>query len=179
MLTKILDWSMRHASLVMLIWAGLAIVGVMAALHLPIDAFPDTTPVQVQINTTAPALSPLEIERQITRPVEWAISGLPGLEEVRSISKFGFSQVTVTFEDKTEIYLARQVVMERLQTVEVPPGIERPQLGPVATGLGEVFHYLVSAPDKSLAEVRTASRSSDDREAAAGRVERHLPEMRV
>jgi len=155
MLTRILDWSMRHASLVILLWVGLAIAGVIAVLRLPIDAFPDTTPVQVQINTNAPALSPLEIERQITRPVEWAISGLPGLEEVRSVSKFGFSQVTVTFEDKTDIYLARQVVMERLQTVEIPPGIERSQLGPVATGLGEVFHYLVTAPDKSLAELRT------------------------
>jgi len=153
-LTRILEWSLGHRFIVLLGWGALVVAGIISALHLPIDAFPDTTPVQVQVNTTAPALSPLEIERQITRPVEWAISGLPHLHEVRSVSKFGFSQVTVTFEDGTDIYLARQVVMERLQAVELPAGIERPQLGPVATGLGEVFHYLVTG-GKSLTELRT------------------------
>jgi heavy metal efflux system protein len=155
MLQRILEWSLGHRLLVLLAWGGIAVTGVVSALHLPLDAFPDTTPVQVQVNTTAPALGPLEIERQITRPVEWAISGMPSLSEVRSVSKFGFSQVTVTFEDGTGIYLARQVVMERLQSVELPPGIERPQLGPVATGLGEVFHYLVTGAGKSLTELRT------------------------
>lgn len=154
MLTRILEWSLRHRVTVLLGWGALVTAGVISAVRLPIDAFPDTTPVQVQVNSTAPALSPLEIERQITRPVEWAISGLPHLHEVRSVSKFGLSQVTVTFKDGTDIYLARQVVMERLQSVELPPTIERPQLGPVATGLGEVFHYLVTG-GKSLAELRT------------------------
>ncbi len=154
MLTHILEWSLRHRLVVLLGWVTIAVSGVLSALGLPIDAFPDTTPVQVQVNTTAPALGPLEIERQISRPVEWAISGLPHLHEVRSVSKFGFSQVTVTFEDGTDIYLARQVVMERLQSVALAPGIERPELGPVATGLGEVFHYLVTGT-KSLAELRT------------------------
>jgi cobalt-zinc-cadmium resistance protein CzcA len=154
MLTRILELSLQHRLLVLMAWVGIAVLGVWSALSLPLDAFPDTTPVQVQVNTTAPALGPLEIERQITRPVEWVISGLPHLDEVRSVSKFGFSQVTVTFEDGTDIYLARQVVMERLASVELPPGIERPQLGPVATGLGEVFHYLVTG-DRSLAELRT------------------------
>ncbi len=156
MLTRILDWSLRHRLLVVLAWLAIAALGVASALRLPVDAFPDTTPVQVQVNTTAPALSPVEIERRITRPVEWSISGLPHLAEVRSVSKFGFSQVTVTFEDGTDIYLARQVVSERLQSIELDPGIDRPQLGPVATGLGEVFHYLVTGPGKSLAELRTA-----------------------
>ena len=155
MLTRILEWSLHHRFLVVLGWVGIAITGTLAVLRLPLDAFPDTTPVQVQVNTVAPALAPLEIERQITRPVEWSISGLPGLAEVRSLSKFGFSQVTVTFEDGTDIYLARQVVSERLLTVELPPRIDRPQLGPVATGLGEVFHYLVTGQGKSLAELRT------------------------
>ncbi len=155
MLTRILEWSLAHRLIVILGWAGLVVAGVVSAVHLPIDAFPDTTPVQVQVNAVAAALSPLEIERQITRPIEWAISGLPGLEEVRSVSKFGFSQVTVTFEDGTDIYLARQVVMERLQGVGLPPGLEKPQLGPVATGLGEVFHYLVTGSGKSLAQLRT------------------------
>jgi len=155
MLTRVLEWSLRHRFLVIGGWVALVIAGVVSVLHLPIDAFPDTTPIQVQINTVAPALSPLEIERRITRPVEWAISGLPKLHEVRSISKFGLSQVTVTFDDGADIYLSRQVVMERLQSVELPDDIERPQLGPVATGLGEVFHYLVTGAGKSLAELRT------------------------
>ena len=151
MIVRILDWSLRHRLLVVLSWAGLGIAGVLSLVRLPIDAFPDTTPVQVQVNTVAPALSPLETERQITRPIEWAISGLPGLDEVRSVSKFGFSQVTATFQDRTDIYLARQVVMERLQAVELPAGIARPTLGPVATGLGEIFHYLVTGERLSLA----------------------------
>ena len=155
MLTRILEWSLKHRLLVVLLWAGLAIAGVLSVLRLPIDAFPDTTPVQVQVNAVAPALSPLEIERQLTAPIEWSISGLPRLKEVRSISKFGFAQVIVTFEDGMDIYLARQVVAERLQGVELPPGIPRPQLGPVSTGLGEVFHYLVKGEGASLAELRT------------------------
>ncbi|MCC7542717.1 MAG: efflux RND transporter permease subunit [Deltaproteobacteria bacterium] len=155
MLAAILDWSLRHRAIVVLAWLGIAALGVVSALRLPLDAFPDTTPVQVQVNTAAPALSPLEIERQITAPVEWAISGLPRLEEVRSVSKFGFSQVTVTFEDGTDVLVARQLVTERVQSVELPPAIERPALGPVATGLGEVFHYLVLGRGHSAAELRT------------------------
>src|SRR6187551_2045476 len=108
--------------------------------YLDIDAFPDTTPVQIQINTVAPALSPLEIERQATAPVERAISGLPDLVEVRSLSRFGLSQVTATFADGTDVWRARQVVSERLHSVALPAGIDAPELGPVATGLGEVFH---------------------------------------
>ncbi|WP_437768390.1 CusA/CzcA family heavy metal efflux RND transporter [Sorangium sp. So ce281] len=155
MLNAVITWSLRHRFLVILASIGLSLAGVLAFRQLPIDAFPDTTPVQVQINTVAPALSPVEIERQITAPVEQAISGLPRLEEVRSLSRFGLSQVTARFEDDTDIYLARQVVMERLQTVTLPPGIHRPELGPVATGLGEVFHYVVTGKGKSLSELRT------------------------
>ena len=141
MLEHVIHWSVRHRGAVLAGGAALVAVGVAAFLRLPLDAFPDTTPVQVQVNTVAPALSPLEIERQITAPIEQAISGLPGLAEVRSLSKFGLSQVTVRFEDDVDLYLGRQVVSERLATVELPTGIERPQLGPVATGLGEVLHY--------------------------------------
>ncbi|WP_437734858.1 efflux RND transporter permease subunit [Sorangium sp. So ce1335] len=155
MLNAVITWSLRHRLLVILASIGLSLAGLLAFRRLPIDAFPDTTPVQVQINTVAPALSPVEIERQITAPVEQAISGLPRLEEVRSLSRFGLSQVTARFEDDTDIYLARQVVMERLQTVALPPGIDRPELGPVATGLGEVFHYVVTGKGKSLSELRT------------------------
>ena len=155
MLNRVIHWSLNHRLVVILAWAFVAVMGVVAFLRLPLDAFPDTTPVQVQVNTVAPALSPLEIERQISAPLEQAISGLPKLKEVRSASRFGMSQVTVIFEDGTDIYLSRQVVMERVQGVELPQGIDRPQLGPVATGLGEVFHYLLTAKDKSLAELRT------------------------
>lgn len=154
MLDAVITWSLRHRLVVVALWAGIAAMGVRALLRLPIDAFPDTTPVQVQVNAVASALSPLEIERQVTAPIEQAIGGLPGLTEVRSVSKFGLSQVTVTFEDGTNVYLARQVVGERLDGVELPPAIGRPTLGPVATGLGEVFHYLVTG-DRSLAELRT------------------------
>jgi len=143
MLNWIIDWSLRHRLLVILGSVAVVVWGLYSLARLPIDAFPDTTPVQVQINTVAPALSPEEVEIQITQAVEVSISGLPHLAGVRSVSKFGLSQVTVTFEDGTDIYFARQLINERLSTVELPSGTEQPEMGPVATGLGEVFHYLV------------------------------------
>ena len=143
MLNWIIDFSLRNRVLVILGALAAAIVGAVSMRRLNIDAFPDTTPVQVQINTTAPALAPEDVERQVTFPVEQVLSGLPRLESVRSISKFGLSQVIVTFQDGTDIYFARQVVHERLGTVQLPEGIDRPRMGPVATGLGEVFHYIV------------------------------------
>ena len=155
MLNRVITFSVEHRNWVFIAGIGLVLAGVYSWFQLPIDAFPDTTPVQVQINTVAPSLSPLETERQITALIEQSIGGLPGLVEVRSISKFGLSQVTAVFDDHTDIYRARQVVMERLQSVELPPGIERPELGPVATGLGEVFHYIVRGSGKSLSELRT------------------------
>ncbi len=144
MLNWIIDVSLRNRVLVLLLAVGLAVAGGIALLHLDIDAFPDTTPIQVQINTTAPALGPEEVEQQITFPIEQVLGGLPRLQILRSISKFGLSQVVVTFEDGTDIYFARQLVNERLGSVVLPPGIERPSLGPVATGLGEVYHYIVT-----------------------------------
>jgi cobalt-zinc-cadmium resistance protein CzcA len=138
MLNKVISWSIRHRIVVIAGWGALAVIGSAALFQLPIDAFPDTTPIQVQINTVAPALSPLEIERQITFPIEQAISGLPKLHEVRSLSKFGLSQVTVIFDEGTEIYLGRQVVMERLQSVM--PRNRSPQLGPSPPDW-ESLHY--------------------------------------
>lgn len=155
MLTKLIDLCLRYRPVVLVATLLLAVVGLASLSRLPFDAFPDTTPVQVQINTTAPALSPVEVERQITYPVEQAISGLPGLVEVRSLSKFGFSQATAIFDDETDIYLARQVVSERLATVTLPAGVERPALGPVATGLGEVFQYVLHSEELSPMELRT------------------------
>src|SRR5713226_9545962 len=98
--------------------------GVLSMGSLDVDAFPDTTPVQVQINTVAPALGPEEVEQQITFPVEQVLGGLPRLKELRSVSKFGLSQVVATFDDGTDIYFARQLVNERLGTVELPAGID-------------------------------------------------------
>ncbi len=155
MLSALITWSLRHRFLVIALTVAVAIAGGYSVAHLPVDAFPDTTPVQVQINTVAPALSPLEIEQQITFPIEQAISGLKGLEEVRSLSKFGLSQVTVIFKDGTDIYFARQLVTERLGTVELAEGLPRPTMGPVATGLGEVYHYVLTSQAKSLTELRS------------------------
>ncbi len=161
MLNWIINWSLRHRLLVILGTLVFVAWGVYSMAHLPIDAFPDTTPVQVQINTVAPALSPEEIEQQITFPVEVAISGLPGLSGVRSVSKFGLSQVTVTFEDGTDIYFARQLINERLGGIQLPEGIERPEMGPVATGLGEVFHYLVVGKGDSPASLTELTTAQD------------------
>ncbi len=155
LLNHIIDFSLRNRLLVIIGVVLAAVVGAVSLSQLDIDAFPDTTPVQVQINTIAPALSPEEVERQITFPIEQAISGLSGLEQLRSISKFGLSQVVVLFEDGTDIYFARQMVNERLATVELPPGLERPKMGPVATGLGEVLHYVVSGAGTDPTELRT------------------------
>lgn len=156
MLNWIIGVSLRNRLLICVVAGVLVAIGARNLCLLPIDAFPDTTPVQVQINTTAPALNPQEVEAQITIPVETAISGLPGLQNVRSLSKFGLSQVVATFEDHSNIFQARQLVMERLQTVELPAGLPRPQLGPIATGLGEVFHYLVFSTNthRTLTDLR-------------------------
>ncbi|MBX9682005.1 MAG: CusA/CzcA family heavy metal efflux RND transporter [Gemmataceae bacterium] len=156
MLNAIIVWSLRNRLIVLLGTIGMVGVGVFALKRVTLDAFPDVTPVQVQINTVAPALSPEEVERQITFPIEQAISGLKGLAQMRSISKFGLSQVTLLFDDSIDIYFARQVVNERLGTVEFPEGQYRPKMGPVSTGLGEVFHYVVVPRyGKDLFDVRT------------------------
>ncbi|HUE13933.1 MAG TPA: CusA/CzcA family heavy metal efflux RND transporter [Planctomycetaceae bacterium] len=155
LLNRIIDLSLCNRLLVIAIALTAAALGVAALGRLDIDAFPDTTPVQVQINTVAPALGPEEVERQITFPIEQGLSGLPGLEQLRSISKFGLSQVVVLFRDGTDIYFARQVINERLAAVEIPAGVVRPKMGPVATGLGEVFHYIVAGQGTDPTELRT------------------------
>ncbi len=156
MLNWLITISLKNRLLVSILAALLILVGGRALTNLPIDAFPDTTPVQVQINTTVPSLNAQEAESQITIPVELAIGGLPGLINIRSVSKFGLSQVVATFDDATSIFLARQLITERLQAIELPPGIARPQLGPISTGLGEVFHYAVrsDSTNRTLTELR-------------------------
>ncbi|MDP6408612.1 MAG: CusA/CzcA family heavy metal efflux RND transporter [Planctomycetota bacterium] len=155
MFDAIVGWSLRNRLVVLALSALVVVSGLVALAQLPIDAFPDTTPVQVQINTNAPSLNPTEVEQQITFPVEQAIGGLPGLIEVRSISKFGLSQVVAVFEDGVDTYFARQLIGERLQSVEIPEGLPSPGLGPVATGLGEVLHYALTSETASLDELTT------------------------
>src|SRR5580658_7480953 len=154
-LNRIIDFSLRNRFLVIVVVLAAAIAGVLALRRLDVDAFPDTTPVQVQINTIAPALGPEEVERQITGPIEQGLGGLPGVEQLRSVSKFGFSQVVAVFRDGTDIYFARQLINERLASVDLPSAVARPKMGPVATGLGEVFHYIVTGAGGSPSELRT------------------------
>ncbi len=156
MLNWLITTSLKNRLLVCVFAAALVLVGGRALTNLPVDAFPDTTPVQVQINATVPSLNAEEAEAQITIPVELAIGGLPGLNNIRSVSKFGLSQVVATFDDNTSIFRARHLITERLQTIELPAGIARPQLGPISTGLGEVFHYSVRSDNTNctLTELR-------------------------
>ncbi len=157
-LNWIIDFSLRHRLLVVVGVLALAGVGGLSLRYLDVDAFPDTTPVQVQINTAAPALGPEEVEQRITFPIEQVLSGLPGLELVRSVSKFGLSQVVVTFKDSTDVYFARQLVNERLATAALPEGVDRPKLGPVSTGLGEVFHYTLTYSGYDFSSLPRAER---------------------
>ena len=158
MLNWIIDISLKNRFVVLLAAVAFAVGGGVALTQLDIDAFPDTTPAQVQVNATAPALGPEEVETQITFPIEQALSGLPRIQSLRSVSKFGLSQVVVTFEDGTDIYFARQLVTERLNTVPFPAGIARPKLGPASTGLGEVFHYTVTLKGWDVSKATEAER---------------------
>ncbi len=145
MAAKLVAWALRNRFLVVVLGLLVAAAGVEHMLRLPIDAVPDVTNVQVQVLTKAPALAPLEVERLITFPVESGMAGLPDLEEIRSVSKFGLSSVTVVFKEGTDIYRARQLVQERLSEVReaIPTGYGSPEMGPITTGLGEVFQFEV------------------------------------
>lgn len=145
MLEKIIRFSLKHRWFVLLFTTAIALLGVYNFQRLPIDAVPDITNVQVQINTQASGYSPFEVEQRITFPIELAMSGLPSLSYTRSLSRYGLSQVTVVFKDGTSIYFARQLINERLQEVKnkLPPEVET-TLGPISTGLGEIFMYTVT-----------------------------------
>lgn len=149
MADRLIDFAIRQRWLVMALVAGFLVFGAFQYQRLPIDAVPDITNVQVQVNTRAQGYSPLEVEQRVTFLVETAMAGIPGLEQTRSTSAYGLSQVTVVFRDGTDIYFARQLVNERLQEVrgDLPAGAV-PEMGPVATGLGEIYLYTISAdPD--------------------------------
>ena len=144
MIDRILEFALRQRVFVLIAALGLIAVGVWSAVHLPVDAVPDITNVQVQINTSVTSLAPEEIEKLVTYPIEMEMGGIQKLLEVRSLSKFGLSQVTLIFEEGTNIYLARQLVAERLQNVleDLPEGVT-PKLAPITTGLGEIYYYVV------------------------------------
>ncbi|MDP3069294.1 MAG: CusA/CzcA family heavy metal efflux RND transporter [Opitutaceae bacterium] len=148
MFDHLIHFSIRHRWLVLVLTVGMCALGAFNYRQLPIDAVPDITTVQVQINTAAPGYSPLEAEQRVTYLVETAMAGLPKLDYTRSVSRYGLSQVTVAFKDGTDIYFARQLINERIQEVksQLPPGLE-PAMGPISTGLGEIFMFTVEAKE--------------------------------
>jgi cobalt-zinc-cadmium resistance protein CzcA len=160
MVSSIIEWSLENRFVVMLLAIVLMGVGFVSVASLPLDAVPDLTNVQVQVLTTSPALGPVEVEQFITFPVENAMSGLPAVDEIRSISRFGLSAVTVAFQDGTDVYWARNLINERLQQARenIPPGMGDPQMGPIATGMSEIYQFEIRAKpghDYTLMDLRT------------------------
>ena len=170
MINALIRFSVSQRLLVLLAVVLLIGAGIYSLKNLPIDAVPDVTNVQVQVLTSAPALSPLDVERQITFPVEVAMSGLPDIEEIRSVSKFGLSAVTVVFHDSVNIYFARQLVLERLAQAreQIPENIGSPEMGPISTGLGEIYQYELKAKNPQEFDA-TALRTSQKRTRSGGR----------
>lgn len=157
MIDRLIHFSIRWRIFVVACAAVLVVVGIETARRLPLDAVPDITTTQVQINTVVPGLAPEEMESLVTFPLEVALSGIPRAQYIRSLSQFGLSQVTVVFDDHSDIYWARQLVFERVQAAAAhfPPGLPRPQLAPISTGLGEIYYLLVEGETRSLMERRT------------------------
>ncbi len=156
-MSRIVDFSLNNRFLVIILWLLVVGVGINSLTELPIDAVPDVTNVQVQILTNSPGLPPEEVERFITFPVETSMSGLPAIEEIRSVSKFGLSVVTVVFLEGTDIYWARQLVGERLVDArgQIPEGYGEPEMGPISTGLGEIYQFEVRGENHTPMELRT------------------------
>lgn len=157
MIDRILAFSLSNRLLVVLLALGAMGGGVWALSRLPIDAFPDVSPTLVQVVTEAPGLAPEEVEKLITYPVEVAMNGLPGIVQVKSISAFGISQVSVYFRDDVDIYFARQLTLEKLQDAreQIPPGLGEPKLGAITTGLGQVYQYVLRGSGQDQTELRT------------------------
>ena len=157
MIERIIRFSIKQKLLVIFAVILLIAGGIAAFRMLPIDAVPDVTNVQVQILTSSPTLAPVEVERYITFPIEVAMNGIPGVEQIRSVSKFGLSLVTVVFHDDVNIYFARQLVFERLQVASenIPPEFGKPELGPTSTGLGDIYQYVIRPNDKTKKDAAT------------------------
>ena len=145
MLTKIIEFSIKHKLLIGLMTLALIVWGVWSAQRLPVDAVPDITNNQVQVITLTPTLAAQETEQLVTYPIEQSLANLPDLSEIRSISRFGLSVVTVVFHDDVDIYFARQLITEKLKQAEeqIPEGMGTPEMAPVSTGLGEVYQYII------------------------------------
>ncbi|MBI5155496.1 CusA/CzcA family heavy metal efflux RND transporter, partial [Candidatus Poribacteria bacterium] len=173
MLERILRFSIQHRLLIVFLTVGLGVIGAHSISRLPIDAVPDITNNQVQVNTLVPSLSPGEMERQVTFPLETALAGIQGLQYTRSLTRNGFSQVTAVFEDRLDIYFARQQVTERLAHAResLPPGAE-PNLGPVATGLGEVYMYVVEFAESTRADGSDGAYRTPEGETLTSEVEK-------
>ncbi|MFV0589853.1 MAG: efflux RND transporter permease subunit [Draconibacterium sp.] len=156
MLKEIITFSVRQKFVALSLVILMAVAGYFSLIQLPINSLPDVTPVQVLVITKAGRYSPYDVEKLVSYPIETAMNGLPDVAEVRSISQFGLSAVTVEFEEKTDIYFARQMVSQRLQSItdELPPDVSSPQLGPITTALGEIYQYVVSGENYSLTELR-------------------------
>lgn len=157
MIDRIIETALRQRFFVVLLSIGLIGYGIYSTLKLNVDAFPDVTNIQVQINTAAPGLAAVEVEQLITFPIESVMNGLPDVTAVRSISKTGLSVVTVVFKDDIDIYFARQLVLERLQLAKerIPEGLAEPEMGPITTGLGQIYKYVLAGEGKSPMELRT------------------------
>ena len=157
MLNKIIDFSLHQKFVALMLVVLMSIGGIVALRGLPINSLPDVTPVQVLVITKAGRYSPLDVEKLVSFPIESAMNGLPEVKEVRSISQFGLSAVTVEFDETTDIYFARQLVSQRIQSVQdaLPSGVSVPQLGPISTALGEIYQYVVRGDGYSLTELRT------------------------
>ncbi|MBI3568115.1 MAG: efflux RND transporter permease subunit [Gemmatimonadetes bacterium] len=156
MIDRILEYALKNRALVALFAVAVLGGGAVALARLPIDAFPDVSPVLVQVITVTPGLAPEEVEKLVTYPVEVAMNGMPGISHTKSLSTFGLSQVSVYFHDDVDIYFARQLMLEKLQEAkeQIPPGLGEPRLGPITTGLGQIYQYTVRGPGKSLMELR-------------------------
>ncbi|HET9954412.1 MAG TPA: efflux RND transporter permease subunit, partial [Polyangiaceae bacterium] len=155
MLGAIVSWSIRARRAVIVALVVLIGLGIQAARTLPIDALPDVSTVQVGVLTTAPGLSALEVERTVTMPIEVALNGTPGAEKLRSVSRSGLSNVTVVFKDGTDVWFARQLVLERLRGIDLPAAAAMPELAPVSTGLGQIFQFVLESDQHSPMQLRT------------------------
>ena len=156
-LESIVDGSVRRRGIVLAVWAAVLLAALIALGKLSVDAVPDVTNTQVSVLTSAPGLSPVEVEKYLTFPVETAMNGIPGVTEIRSVSRTAVSAVTVIFQDDTDTWFARQMVSERLKLAEndIPPGYGRPELGPVSTGLGEIYEFYLTSKSHTPMELRT------------------------
>jgi len=157
MIARIIEFVLHQRLLIIALTILLAALGIYSLNNIPIDALPDVTNIQVQILAQAPGLSPVEVEKLVSFPIEVSMNGLPRLTEIRSISKYGLAVVTVVFEDGVDIYFARQVVLERLQKAResLPPTVPEPEMGPITTGMGEIYQYFLESDSLDLMELRT------------------------